>query len=215
MLGVGSLLAVPVTRWLGRLPVLFWCMILSFLMTVFSVTTADWIPFIVARLQGLFITTPQVVGLIIIHDMFFFHGNAQPTNRTEHENLTANSLIEHARKIGIWAATFIISPYAGPFLAGIVVTYRSWRVAQWVNAALLGFGLILVSLFGEETYWDPAKSDNHSANLSPNESWLIVRLKSLTGFSRSRAQDGDVLQSIYGLGFLFCRPHWLALCGTS
>jgi MFS family permease len=77
MLGVGGIAAVPVTRWLGRLPVLFWSMVLAFFMTIFSAAAPTWISFVVARcLQGFFVTAPQVVGLSMIHDMFFFHGNA-------------------------------------------------------------------------------------------------------------------------------------------
>jgi MFS family permease len=75
MLAVGGVLTVPLTRWIGRLPVVFWSMLLGFCMTIFAVEAPGWISYIVARcLQGLFITAPQVVGLSMIHDMFFFHG---------------------------------------------------------------------------------------------------------------------------------------------
>ncbi|KAK4949914.1 hypothetical protein LTR10_011756 [Elasticomyces elasticus] len=77
MLGAGGVLAVPLTRWLGRLPIFFWSMLGGFAMTIFAAAAPTWISFIVARcLQGLFITAPQVVGLSMIHDMFFFHGQS-------------------------------------------------------------------------------------------------------------------------------------------
>jgi MFS family permease len=77
MLGVGGVFSVPLTRWLGRLPILFWSVTLGFFMTIFAAAAPTWISFIVARcLQGLFITAPQVVGLSMIHDMFFFHGQS-------------------------------------------------------------------------------------------------------------------------------------------
>lgn len=75
MLGVGGIVAVPLTRWLGKLPVLFWSMVLAFCMAAFAAAAPTWISFIVARcLLGFFVTAPQVVGLSMIHDMFFFHG---------------------------------------------------------------------------------------------------------------------------------------------
>lgn len=75
MLGFGCLFAVPLTQWVGRLPILFWAMFLGLCMTIFGAAAPTWISFIVARcLQGFFITAPQAVGLTMIHDLFFFHG---------------------------------------------------------------------------------------------------------------------------------------------
>jgi hypothetical protein len=52
-------------------------MTLAFFMTIFASAAPTWISYIVARcLQGFFVTAPQVVGLSMIHDMFFFHGTA-------------------------------------------------------------------------------------------------------------------------------------------
>jgi MFS family permease len=109
MLGVGGIAAVPATRWLGRLPVLFWSMTIALFMSVFAVAAPGWISYIVARsLLGFFVTAPQVVGLSMLHDMFFFHG--MPTLNLPTRGQTELTVwAEHARKIGIWAGTFIFS----------------------------------------------------------------------------------------------------------
>ena len=83
MQGVGGILAVPLTQRYGRLPVLFWSQALTAVVVLAAALCPNYAGFVVCRtLQGLFNTAPQVIGLSMIHDMFFFH--------------------ETARKIGIW-----------------------------------------------------------------------------------------------------------------
>jgi len=63
--------------------------------------------FMAARiLNGFFSTIAQVSGLIFIQDLFFFH--------------------ERARKINIWAAFFVMSPYMGPLLTAFMMTTKPW-----------------------------------------------------------------------------------------
>jgi MFS family permease len=52
-------------------------------------------------MMGFTLTAYQVVGLAVVKDMFFFH--------------------EQARKIGIWVALFILSPYLGPFFSNFII----------------------------------------------------------------------------------------------
>src|SRR5271170_2293013 len=94
MLGVGGIIAVPLCQRYGRLPVLFWSMFIAFFITLWCALSQNWIMFLAGRcLPGLTCTTPQIIGLSFIHDMFFFHGMPRSNSVL---------IVEHARKIGIW-----------------------------------------------------------------------------------------------------------------
>jgi len=191
MLGVGGLVAVPFTQRFGRIPVLWWTMFLSLWMALFATLAPNNIAFIVARcLQGLFTTAPQVIGLSFIRDMFFFH--------------------EHARKIGIWASAFIISPYLGSFLAAIISNYKSWRIAFWIDFTIIGLALILVTFLGDETMYDRDAVDKQP---SKPKGWLNYRVKILTGIYGYQCHGRTtVWQSTKDLFFLLTRPYFLCLC---
>jgi len=191
MLGVGGLVAVPFTQRFGRIPVLWWTMFLSLWMALFATLAPNNIAFIVARcLQGLFTTAPQVIGLSFIRDMFFFH--------------------EHARKIGIWASAFIISPYLGSFLAAIISNYKSWRIAFWIDFTIIGLALILVTFLGDETMYDRDAIDKQP---SKPKGWLNYRVKILTGIYGYQGHGRTtVWQSTKDLFFLLTRPYFLCLC---
>ncbi|KAI4767629.1 MFS general substrate transporter [Aureobasidium sp. EXF-3400] len=96
MLGAGGVVAVILSAWAGRLPILFYFLVLS------TATAAC--------------TVAQGGGLMFIFDMFFFH--------------------ERARKINIWAAFIILSPYMGPLLTAFIITTLHWPVAFWVFFAM-------------------------------------------------------------------------------
>lgn len=71
---------------------------------------------------------------MFIKDMFFFH--------------------EHARKINIWSAFIILSPYLGPLLAAFIVNTQIWQWAFGLYAIETGLCLIAIILFVDETYYD-------------------------------------------------------------
>ena len=59
-----------------RLPVLFWSQALALIMIIAATFSPSYASFTAFRaLQGFFGTAPQVIGLTMVHDMFFFHGN--------------------------------------------------------------------------------------------------------------------------------------------
>lgn len=69
-----------------------------------------------------------------IKDMFFFH--------------------ELPKKINIWSAFIIVSPYLGPFMASFVVWRLSWRWVYWIYAILNGIGFVIIVLFVDETFYN-------------------------------------------------------------
>lgn len=85
--------------------------------------------------MGLTLTAYQVVGLACVKDMFYFH--------------------EHARKIGIWVAIFILSPYLGPFFANFIIAGTGdWRPVMWLVFAMGAVDMLLILLFCDETYYE-------------------------------------------------------------
>jgi hypothetical protein len=84
MLGAGGVFVVAFSAYFGRLPVLFWFLVLALATAIWCAAAKTFESFMAARiLNGFFSTVAQGGGLMFILDMFFFH--------------------ERARKINIWA----------------------------------------------------------------------------------------------------------------
>src|SRR5205085_11742040 len=60
---------------------------------------------------------------------------------------------EHARKIGIWAWAFVISPYLGPFLSAIISNYKPWRTSFWIDFMIVGLALVFVTFLGTSPFF--------------------------------------------------------------
>lgn len=61
------------------LPVLFWSQVLGFIMVIIATFCPNYASFTAFRtLQGFVATSPQVIGLSVVHDLFFFHGKHTP-----------------------------------------------------------------------------------------------------------------------------------------
>jgi MFS family permease len=61
------------------------------------------------------------------------------------------SKIERATALGWFLSGTLIGPAFGPLVAGIIVTFRSWRDIFWLQTALAGTGVVLIVLFLPET----------------------------------------------------------------
>ncbi|KAI0009194.1 MFS general substrate transporter [Xylariaceae sp. FL0662B] len=135
MLGAGGIFVVAFSAYFGRLPVIFYFLVVALATAAWCAAATTFESFMAARiLNGFFSTVSQVGGLIFIQDMFFFH--------------------ERARKINIWASFFVISPYLGPLLAAFQVDTKPWPTPFWVYTAETGLCLLLTIAFVEETFYD-------------------------------------------------------------
>ncbi|KAH8694935.1 putative MFS transporter [Talaromyces proteolyticus] len=131
---------------LGRRPMSVWS---SFFFFVFSLATA-----LSPNLSAYFIfraltafqgTSFLVVGSASISDIY------TPTER--------------ATALAWFLSGTLIGPALGPFLGGVIVTYRSWRVIFWLQSALAGTAFVLVAFFIPETI--PHKTIEDLSDLSP------------------------------------------------
>ncbi|KAK9458910.1 major facilitator superfamily domain-containing protein [Lipomyces oligophaga] len=135
MLGAGGFAAIILSAYFGRLPVAFYFLVVNLATAIYCTVAPNFKHFMAARvLNGFFSTVTQGGGLMFIKDIFFFH--------------------EHARKINVWSAFYILSPYLGPFAAGFIVNVTTWRWCFGLFTILSGIGLILVTLFVDETFYD-------------------------------------------------------------
>ncbi|KAK0625388.1 major facilitator superfamily domain-containing protein [Bombardia bombarda] len=135
MQGPGGLLSVPLCQRYGRLPVLFWSQLLSLAFTIGATFAPGYASFTAMRtLQGFCGAAPQVMGMSMIHDMFFFD--------------------ERARKVNIWAASFLLGPYLGPFISSLLLQRIGWRADFAVLAGFYGVSVAMVVVLGDETLFE-------------------------------------------------------------
>jgi len=59
--------------------------------------------------------------------------------------------IERGTALGWFLSGALVGPALGPFIGGIIVTFRSWRVIFWLQSALGGLAFVLVIFFLPET----------------------------------------------------------------
>lgn len=108
-----------------------------------------------------FNTAPQIVGLTIVHDLFFLH--------------------ERVRKVNIWIFCLLGGPFIGPFLAAWFIQAINWRADFGILAGFHGFTALLVVLFGDETLYE-----RNNEKAFTREAGIVGRLKLLTGITGLR-----------------------------
>ena len=74
---------------------------------------------------------------------------------------------ERGTALSAFLSGTLIGPAFGPFLGGIIVTYRSWRDIFWVQTALGGLATVLVIFFLPETI--PEKKCEELKDLTTSE----------------------------------------------
>ncbi|RVX69044.1 hypothetical protein B0A52_06757 [Exophiala mesophila] len=136
MCGVSGIIWMPLLNSWGRMPVLFWSTLLGFFFTLGAVLAPNFpVHYGMRVLQAVTQSTGQTIGLAFIEDCFFFH--------------------EHARKIGIWYAIYISSPFLAPMFANFIVgTTGQWHTIFWCVLAWAGALICMILAFGDESYYN-------------------------------------------------------------
>lgn len=161
--GPAGLLAVPLVQRYGRLPVLFWSQFITAFMVLGAALSPNYACFTAMRaLQGWFNTAPQVAGLSVVHDLFFFH--------------------ERTKRVNIWVYCLLGGPFLGPFLAAWFIQGVSWRADYGILASFHGFAALLIVLFGDETLYQR----NSDEPAYKREKGVLGRTKLLTGITGAR-----------------------------
>ena len=160
MCGVSGIIWMPLLNSWGRMPVLFWSAILGLGFTIGGVLAPTYeVHYAMRVLQGVTQSTGQTIGLAFIKDCFFFH--------------------EHARKIGIWYAIYISSPFLGPLFGNIIVGQTgNWHTIFWCVVAWSAMLICMIVLFGDESYYNRTVS---TAQQPPRKSGHLMRLTRVIG----------------------------------
>jgi MFS family permease len=185
--GVGGCFFMPFLFFWGRAPTLFWVVVSGTLFSLGCTLAPSFeVYYAMKALQGFTLTAGQTSGLAFIQDMFFFH--------------------EHARKIGIWTAIFLASPYFGPLFANFIIAGTgSWRGVYWLVFGLGCLNLVTLLCFLDETWY---RRDIAPEN-QPAKGSRIFRIIGLWHIRVHRGYFGTVLNSYQRLGAVLLKPIML------
>jgi MFS family permease len=167
--GIGGLFWIVLASFWGRAPVMFWSTLTGTLFTLACAVATNFRIFYGFRaMMGFTLIAYQVVGLACVKDMFYFH--------------------EHARKIGIWVAIFILSPYLGPFFANFIVAGTGdWRAVFWLVFGICCLDLVLILLICDETYYERTVPIDQQP---PRPQTLLARLSRVLGIWQIQHHTG-------------------------
>jgi len=133
-------------------------------------------------LHGLVATAPQVVGVSIVNDMFFFH--------------------ERARKVNLWVFTFLVGSYIGPFITSRVLPEMLWRFVMGWLAMFYFFSAIWVALLGKETLYN--REDLCKPTAAASKLSVLIGIAGV----KTKSQTNLIAESKY-LGQLAIKPQLL------
>ncbi|KAN0086081.1 Major facilitator superfamily domain containing protein [Tylopilus felleus] len=188
LLGWGGIFYVMLMRRFGRLPVLFWTQLLSLGFLIGATLAPDLPTFAAMRcLTAFFGTCPQVTGLFVVTDIFPFH--------------------LQARKLNVWTAGFIISPFISPFLFGFLVARANWRWSYGIGCIYSAIVLTLIIFLLEETMYDRGKNRPKI----PRSSGLKYRFETLigvTGYKLAKYRASWLEVTMACLNVVW-RPHFI------
>lgn len=158
--GVSALFFVPLSTWWGRAPTIFWAALIACFLNLGVALSPDWHTYYITRVvQGLFSNAPPSIAIAFIRDIFFFH--------------------ERARKIGLWTALFIASPYCGPLFGNFMLAgLDDWRPVLWLGFAMQAVFLVTCILFLDETWYNRDVADQQQPRRGAG---FFARMSRVTG----------------------------------
>ncbi|KAK5217824.1 hypothetical protein LTR72_009487 [Exophiala xenobiotica] len=189
LVGIGGVVAIPFLYIWGRAPLMFWVVLSGAMFSLGCTLSQSFnVYYGMKAMQGFTLTIGQTSGLAFIHDMFFFH--------------------EQARKIGIWTAVFLASPYFGPLFANFILAGTgSWRAVYWLIFAICIFNLILIGLFLDETWY---RRDIPTAG-QPARGNRLLRIVGIWQIRNHKNYFSTVKNSVTRLIVVFLKPVILLL----
>jgi MFS family permease len=114
---------------------------------------------------------------------------------------------ERARKINIWAFSFLLGPYLAPFLSGFILQgfKGDWVMTFGMLCALYGLSVLMVIFLGDETLY------SRDGVNKPREKGIVAKIKLLTGITGLQSTQGrpglwEVTKDLFGL---LTRPYLL------
>ncbi|UZJ56104.1 hypothetical protein CBS101457_005424 [Exobasidium rhododendri] len=190
LLGWGGIVAVILARRYGRLPVLFWSMVFGAAFMCGCTFSPNLETFAAMRcLQSFFSTSPQVLGLYIVSDIY-------PVHRQN-------------RAIAIWTLSYVASPFICPWLFGYLCARQSWRWAYGTGTLFIIVVGLVIAFFGEETLYD---RHVHPVPARPTTGlrYKIETLIGMTGVKMAKYRT-SILTSFIDFLNIIWRPQFFLL----
>lgn len=78
---------------------------------------------------------------------------------------------------------------------------------------MLGLGVLLVIVLGDETYYDSETAKRQTAEVESGKNKSLIHFEKLVGITGYKAHYKGVGETVTALGVMVSRPHFLALCG--
>ncbi|KAF9633492.1 hypothetical protein BFW01_g4386 [Lasiodiplodia theobromae] len=123
-MGFSTFIWGPIGTIVGRKVSYNMCIVMLFFFTIGTALAPNFQTFVAMRvLSGLSGTYFHVSGQVILAEYF--------------------PPVQRGTATGFFLAGTVLGPPLGPLVAGIMVTYKSWRTILWLQAAMCGSGLIL------------------------------------------------------------------------
>ncbi|KAF2089028.1 synaptic vesicle transporter [Saccharata proteae CBS 121410] len=127
-MGFSTFIWGPIGRIVGRKIAYNACIVALLAFSIGAAVAPNFRTFVVMRvISGLQGTYFHVSGQVILASCF------PPTQR--------------GTATGFFLAGTTLGPPLGPLFAGIIVTFTSWRIIIWTQAAMIGFGFVMSILF--------------------------------------------------------------------
>jgi MFS family permease len=188
MCGVSGIIWMPLLNSWGRIPVLFWSSLLGFFFTLGAVLAPNFsVHYAMRILQAVTQSTGQTIGLAFIEDCFFYH--------------------EHARKIGIWYAIYISSPFLAPMFGNFIVgTTAQWHTIFWCVIAWAGGLLCMILAFGDESFYNRSIPISQQPIRGKGHLNRLLRVIGVWQIQNHRGYFATISSSYLRLLQVFCKP---------
>ncbi|GAB7364996.1 hypothetical protein MBLNU230_g5779t1 [Neophaeotheca triangularis] len=115
--------------------------------------------------------------------------------------------VDRATALGWFLSGTLIGPALGPFIGGIIVTFRSWRDLFWLQTALAGTATLAVTFFLPETihYAKKVELQNLSKTAKAKKFWSwtnparVVKLFRYPNLCTAGLASGALVWNMYSL----------------
>lgn len=179
-LGVGSVLLSPTAIIFGKRPVYLAAATCFILTSVWCALSPNFVSLVVARIfQGIAVSSVECLPSATVAEIYFLH--------------------EKAYRLGIYTLLLLGGKNLVPLVSAAIIQSLHWRWVFWIVAIIVGFGLVLLTFFVPETFWDRTPVPHRHANKRPsflrNHSWSMMsptaRRKSTTHEDEKAADAVD------------------------
>lgn len=179
---------MPLINCWGRIPVLFWASVLGFFFTLGAVLAPNFpVHYAMRTLQGVTQSTGQTIGLAFIQDCFFFH--------------------EHARKIGVWYAIYICSPFLSPMFGNFIIgKTANWHTIFWCIIGWSAFLICMILTFGDETYYNRSVPVDQQPPRGKGQLNRLLRVTGVWQIQHHSNYFATILSSYIRLLEVFLKP---------